>query len=261
MKIAISLVLLFLAASVQAEVCFDTYTVPIDISTMDYVAPESTTTSTPDLLKALYQAMYDRDFNYQGWHIIASQWWDTLGDIMTFQDNQWAAEDKYAALLESAKNNVQISSPAIVWMPPQPGTGLSATYYDNMDFTGSTVTRVDPGINFDWGLGSPDPAISSDTFSARWVGKIVPRYNGPYIFYVQSNDAARLWIGGQLLVNDWTPHSLHESSGTLTLFAGQTYAVRMEYYEGGNTATVKLSWESAGQPKEVVPGSALYAQP
>jgi len=39
------------------------------------------------------------------------------------------------------------------------GTGLSATYYDNIDFTGSTVTRVDPTVDFNWGTGSPAPAI------------------------------------------------------------------------------------------------------
>jgi hypothetical protein len=41
------------------------------------------------------------------------------------------------------------------------------TDYDNIDFTGSTITRIDPVIAFDWGGGSPDPAIEPDTFSVR----------------------------------------------------------------------------------------------
>src|SRR5262249_55400581 len=47
------------------------------------------------------------------------------------------------------------------------GTGLVVTYYDNIDFTGPTVSRTDPTVNFDWGTGSPSPSIGPDTFSAR----------------------------------------------------------------------------------------------
>src|SRR4030095_13906789 len=39
------------------------------------------------------------------------------------------------------------------------GTGLLGEYYDNMDFTGTKVTRIDPTVNFNWGTGAPDPAI------------------------------------------------------------------------------------------------------
>ena len=45
------------------------------------------------------------------------------------------------------------------------GTGLSATYYNNIDFTGTTVTRVDPTVDFAWGTGSPAPP-SAPTRSA-----------------------------------------------------------------------------------------------
>ena len=56
--------------------------------------------------------------------------------------------------------------------PPSLGCsrGLTVTYYDNMDFTGPSVPRIDSTIDFDWGNGSPDPAIGVDTFSARWTG-------------------------------------------------------------------------------------------
>jgi hypothetical protein len=47
------------------------------------------------------------------------------------------------------------------------GDGLAATYFDSMDFSGKSITRVDPQVNFEWGNGSPDAAIAPDTFSAR----------------------------------------------------------------------------------------------
>ena len=37
-----------------------------------------------------------------------------------------------------------------------PGLGLLGTYYNNQNFTGTQVTRLDPTVNFDWGSGIPD---------------------------------------------------------------------------------------------------------
>src|SRR3990172_5437732 len=61
--------------------------------------------------------------------------------------------------------------------PPPPPTPLAipvdafrGQYYDNEDLTNKTVERIDDAINFNWGSGSPDPAISPDTFSVRWEG-------------------------------------------------------------------------------------------
>ena len=51
-----------------------------------------------------------------------------------------------------------------------PTGGLTATYYDNVDFTGATVTRVDGTVDFVWGSGAPATGIAADTFSTRWVG-------------------------------------------------------------------------------------------
>src|SRR4030095_316261 len=51
--------------------------------------------------------------------------------------------------------------------PPGNGDGLLGVYYDNIDFTGLSITRIDPIIAFHWGGGSPDPAIEPDTFSVR----------------------------------------------------------------------------------------------
>ena len=48
--------------------------------------------------------------------------------------------------------------------------GWSAQYYANMTLSGApAVTRTDPAINYDWGQGSPAPAIPIDGFSARWA--------------------------------------------------------------------------------------------
>ncbi|MEM6805423.1 MAG: PQQ-dependent sugar dehydrogenase, partial [Bacteroidota bacterium] len=54
--------------------------------------------------------------------------------------------------------------------PPGGGNGLQATYYNNIDFTGNSISRVDPTINFNCGTVSPDADIGNDTYSDRWEG-------------------------------------------------------------------------------------------
>jgi glucose/arabinose dehydrogenase len=138
------------------------------------------------------------------------------------------------------------------------GNGLSATYWDNQDFTGTTVTRVDPTVNFDWGTGSPAAAIDVNTFSARWTGQVQARVTGTHTFYTVSDDGVRLWINGVLVVNNWTDHAPIENSGTISLTAGQKYDVRMEFYENAGGAVAKLLWSAPGLAKEVIPQAQLF---
>ncbi len=141
------------------------------------------------------------------------------------------------------------------------GNGLAATYWNNIDFTGTTVSRTDPMINFNFGNGSPDPAIGPDTFSARWVGLIQPRFSETYTFFTTSDDGVRLWVNGKLVVNDWTDHAPRVDSGTIALAAGQKYDIRMDFYENAGGAVAKLEWQSASQAREVVPQSQLFTGP
>jgi glucose/arabinose dehydrogenase len=136
--------------------------------------------------------------------------------------------------------------------------GLSATYFSNVDLTGTTVTRVDPTVDFDWGDGSPAPAIGINNFSARWTGQVTPKVSGTQTFYTLSDDGVRLWVNGVLLIDNWTDHGPTENTGTINLTAGQRYDVKMEYYEHSNGAVARLLWSAAGVAKEVVPASQLF---
>jgi hypothetical protein len=142
--------------------------------------------------------------------------------------------------------------------PPPPGNGgLSATYWDTIYLSGNAITRVDPTVNFDWMNGSPDPRIPVDNFSARWLGQVQAGFSQTYTFYTLSDDGVRLWVNGQLLIDNMTDHGPTENVGTIALVAGQRYAVRMEFYERGGGATAILSWSSPSTPKQVIPSSAL----
>jgi hypothetical protein len=157
--------------------------------------------------------------------------------------------------------NTPTSSPTFTPTPTPSCTGLSADYYNNIDFTALTLTRIDAIVNFDWGLGAPAAGIGADTFSVRWSGYVVPLYTQTYTFYTQSDDGVRLWVNGVQIINNWTDHPSTENSGTIALTAGVYYPVQMDFYENGGDAVARLSWSSASQAKQVIPQSRLCFDP
>jgi hypothetical protein len=136
--------------------------------------------------------------------------------------------------------------------------GLDATYYDNVGFTGAEVTRTDPTVDFNWGNGSPDPAIGVDTFSARWTGQVEAPVSGQYTFTTNSDDGVRLFVDGKQIVDNWTDHGPTDNSGTATLEAGKRYDIQLDYYENGGGAVARLHWSYPGQSRQAIPSGRLF---
>ena len=135
--------------------------------------------------------------------------------------------------------------------------GLNATYFDNLDFTGPEVSRTDPTVDFDFGGGAPDPSMGSDTYSARWTGRVEAPVTGDYTFTTNSDDGVRLYVDGNLVVENWTNHGPTDDSGTVSLEAGQTYHIRLDYYEDGGGAVARLMWAYPGQDRQIIPSHNL----
>lgn len=137
------------------------------------------------------------------------------------------------------------------------GNGLAATYYNNKNFTGATVRRIDPTVDFSWLAGSPDASLGPNTFSARWTGQIQAALSEAYTFNVKADDGARLWIDGRLVVDTWNSSSQNKSL-PINLEAGQKHAITLEYLEKQDDALVRLLWSSPSTPKQVIPSAQLY---
>ncbi|MHB9142040.1 MAG: PA14 domain-containing protein [Paludibacter sp.] len=137
------------------------------------------------------------------------------------------------------------------------GTGLTANYYNGMNFETKIGTRTDASINFDWGMGSPMTEVKTDSFSVRWTGQVQPRYSGTYTFYITSDNGRRVWVDNKLIIDKWV-NNQSPYSDTISLTAGQKYDLKVEYFETNSTAKCILEWASGFQSKEVVPQSQLY---
>ncbi|MDB5292307.1 MAG: glycoside hydrolase, partial [Phycisphaerales bacterium] len=95
-------------------------------------------------------------------------------------------------------------------------------------------------------------------FSARWTGQVQAETTGTYTFSTRSDDGVRLWVNGQLIVNNWTAHGVTQNSGTISLKAGQKYTIKMEYFQNLGTSTAELLWSGPNVPLQAVPKSQLY---
>jgi beta-glucosidase len=129
--------------------------------------------------------------------------------------------------------------------------GLKGEYFNNKDLSGApAVVRIDPGINFDWANGAPDPKIDPDNFSVRWTGRLLPEKTNDYLLSVTTDDGVRLSLDGKLLLDQWVPRGATTDYVPVRLEAGRAYDLRIEYYENGGYACAFLGWNV--EPKEDV---------
>jgi hypothetical protein len=124
-----------------------------------------------------------------------------------------------------------------------PHQSFRGEYYNNISLGGSPAfIRDEATIDFDWGQGSPGAGLGVDLFSVRWVGRWTFVQAGRYRFHTLTDDGVRLWVDGQLLIDDWHDHPATERTGDILLSAGE-HEIRMEYYENRGFAVAKLWWE------------------
>jgi hypothetical protein len=148
--------------------------------------------------------------------------------------------------------------PAPTPQPVSPALGpWQGEYFNNQNLSGApAVTRTDSALSFDWGFGSPVPAVNRDFFSARWTGTF-SFAAGRYVFTTFSDDGVRLYVDGRRIIDSWLPMRGSRSS-TLELSAG-THTVQVEYFERTGRAQVNLGWKQVGTA--VAPAPVPIAPP
>jgi hypothetical protein len=146
--------------------------------------------------------------------------------------------------------------------PPAPptGSGLAGSYFNNVTLSGTPALARTEAINFNWGTRSPGTGVNANNFSARWTGTVAATATGAYLFRTVSDDGVRIWVNGVQLINNWSDHSSTTNTGAaINLVAGQRYSVRVEYYEKGGNALMRLQWREPGKSSyAAVPPASLF---
>jgi hypothetical protein len=111
--------------------------------------------------------------------------------------------------------------------------------YDGNAFAGSPAEcRDESDVEKDWGSGGPNSAVGGDTFSVRST-RTFSLPAGTYRLVAGSNDGARVYVNGSLVINDWREDVYRTNTRSLTLPAG-SYTIVMEFFENVGTARMTL---------------------
>jgi len=139
-----------------------------------------------------------------------------------------------------------------------PTRGLLAAYYRRTELdSSSAVTRIDPQLDFTWGENAPVPDVPAQSFSARWSGQVAAQFTESYTFHVEAGGGVKLWLDGQLILNQWNDRPGEFYSTVVPLTAGQKYDLRLEHFSTSKDAKLRLLWSSASQRKLPISADAL----
>jgi len=158
------------------------------------------------------------------------------------------------------------------------GDGLRAQYWQHLDSTSNapyfgagpnftpTLTRIDPTVNFSNSVAAwPGTSVVSNYFTSRWAGEVLPEFSQIYTFYSHTDNGGRLWVNGHTvstpLIDNWPPASVStsERNAVIALEGGKRYSIIYEHYNNTGDHRAILSWQSANQPKQVIPQNRLFS--
>lgn len=167
--------------------------------------------------------------------------------------------DAVAKLAWSSASMAKQIVPSAV-LSPTVQQGLNATYYKyngNGQFGDVIYSSASPNIDYTWGSAAPNSFVPKDRYGVVWTGKLTAPATGDYTFATQSDDGVRLWVDDKNVIDAWTDHSSRRDTGTVRLNAGQTYAIKLSYYENYGDAVIRLFWKVPGQAEAIVPSGVL----
>ncbi len=170
-------------------------------------------------------------------------------------DAQQDMDDDGFTNLEEHQANTDPSDTADAPVTTAPQvSGFTGQYFEGTNFDRLALSRQDATIDFSWGSGQPIAELPVDNFSVRWSGMFTaPHTSGTeqYRFTTLTDDGVRLYLDGNLAIDQWKDQGSTAYSHTVTLGAQETISVTKEYYERGGAARAQLSITRLATGQEV----------
>ena len=136
------------------------------------------------------------------------------------------------------------ASTATPTLVPGGSTDWQGSFFNNQSLSGAAAfVHTVAIIDFNWGSGSPGSGVVADNFSARWESTINTTA-GIHQFTAFADDGVRVWLDGQLIIDEWHGFSNLTYSVERNLSAGN-HSLRVEYFEITGNAFVEFSWQKS----------------
>ncbi|MCO6453460.1 MAG: LysM peptidoglycan-binding domain-containing protein [Caldilineales bacterium] len=131
---------------------------------------------------------------------------------------------------------------------PTPQGSWTGQYFNNRDMAPPVVfSQKSTSLDFDWGDGSPNPAVNIDNFSAKYEGAF--HFNaGLYRFLLLVDDGGRVFLDDKLILDGWREQSKTGYFVDVSVTSGN-HNLRVEYFEATARASISLSWRIVAEPK------------
>ena len=128
---------------------------------------------------------------------------------------------------------------------------------------GKTIATITIPANWDY-YGVDNVSATSqitttttvaEDFQARWQGLWTPQYTGTQYITASADDGTRLYLDGELVIDDWFDKGGGGSTADVQTVAGVSKTLDFWFYENGGGAAVSLLRYSDNLGWAVIPGS------
>ena len=97
----------------------------------------------------------------------------------------------------------------------------------------------------------------SDQFGIRFKASLKIETAGEYRFYLNSDDGSKLYIDGNLVVDNDGGHGTIERTGNVLLKEGM-HIITVDYHNQGGGAWLDAFYKGPGVPKQIIPAHLLF---
>lgn len=141
------------------------------------------------------------------------------------------------------ENQFQFEVGEIFADPEKTRLGVHGEFWANRELAGPpTHTRTDSQLDLFWDYYQPQPGIQVRDTSARWSAILVPPTSGHYKLDLTLVGGAKLWLGEQLVLDEWQAGPFRIRTLEADLVAGLPVSVRLDLTQNQFTAKARLGW-------------------
>ncbi|MBK7935816.1 MAG: DUF1080 domain-containing protein [Lewinellaceae bacterium] len=165
----------------------------------------------------------------------------TTTDLASIPENKWLKPDV------GSESTEMVPGLLVKLFPIK----SSVQSLDNINFNTEPTTTAIAGL-VDAGPTEFGPSFT-DNFALTASGYLFLDKDDNILLQLSSDDGSRLYLDGQMLINNDGPHGMDPKDAEVALRAGY-HSLRIDYFQGGGGRGIQLKWARSGDPKlKIIP--------